>query len=111
MTKLDKDLLKDIRSDISKALLEISKKRGIESLTIGGISYSDNKFTTRITGISSKKAMIESVSPTLSNFIGKSFNYAGSEYKVVDFRPRSPKFPVIAEKAGKRFKFPISVVK
>ena len=103
--KLDRENLKDIHSDINEALSIIAKKKGLDSISIGSMSFSDNKFTTRITGISSKEDLKRQGLP-----IGKKFTNLGKEYTIVDVKQRSPKYPIIAEDiSGKKYKFPMSV--
>lgn len=112
MNKFDKKTLGDIRKDISDALELIAKKRGIDSLKIGSISFSDNKFTTRVTGVSSKADEVTNLPPNLSKLLNTEFVYRSDKYLVIDIKPRSPKFPIIAQNTAtkSKFKFPMSIL-
>jgi hypothetical protein len=108
MKKLDRQILKEIHLDLNKALVEIAKKRGLDSLTIGAISYSEDKFTARLTGISSKETLVNKVGG--GDLFKKSFTNLGKRYTIVDVKLNSPKFPIIAvDENGKRYKFPMTV--
>lgn len=108
MKKLDRQILKEIHLDLNKALVEIAKKRGLDSLTIGAISYSEDKFTARLTGISSKETLVNKMGG--SDLFNKSFTNLGKRYTIVDVKLNSPKFPIIAvDEKGKRYKFPMTV--
>lgn len=114
MKKLDRQILKEIHLDLNKALTEIAKKRGLDSLTIGAISYSEDKFTARLTGISSKETLVNKMGGALGqgklDLFNKSFTNLGKRYTIVDVKLSSPKFPIIAvDENGKRYKFPMTV--
>ncbi len=45
--------------------------------------------------------------------VGSNFTYGGKMYRITNYEPSRPRFPVSAERLpdGKRFKFPLDVVK
>lgn len=124
ITSFDKDNLKTVRQTINSALERAEEELGI-SLSIGNISYdrNGNGFTTKLEGAvvnESGQAMDKQVrdfiqyarfQPDLEpEDLFKEFEHDGTIYKIVGWRPRSKKYPVICESEGISYKFPADLV-
>lgn len=115
MTNFDNQSLKTLRGDIDAALKQIASKHGI-NLSIGTISYSGEKFTTRITGLSKTSVVKKSVIPNLFESYGIKF---GDTFKVrtktmtiVGYNPSKPKNSVeLVDQNGKKFGASFEMVK
>ena len=112
ISKFDRPNVKIIHAEINSALSIIAKKYGL-SLSTGTLSFSDDKFTVRITGLSvcSKKEDGYSTHPT--SLIGNQFMSSnGIKFKIIDYKPSRPKYPIVAENtSGTRYKFTLDAVK
>jgi len=120
MSKFDRSKVKEIHKDISDALALIAKKYGMLSLSTGTLSFNENKFTVRVTGISSLDAFsyntpvinarTSSTTP-LSDYVGKKFISKGVMFTVTDIKMNRPKYPISAvNSAGTGYKFTPSAV-
>jgi hypothetical protein len=120
ISKFDRPNVKAIHADINAALKTIAQKHGLLSLSTGTLSYSDEKFTVRVTGlapIDASKTKIETVSTKPigshpSSLIGSHFMAVnGTKFKVIDYKASRPKYPIVAENAaGTRYKFTVDAV-
>jgi hypothetical protein len=121
MSKFDRSKVKEIHKDISDALALIAKKHGMLSLSTGTLSFNENKFTVRVTGISSLDAFSSITTPVisartsattpLSDYIGKKFISKGVMFTVTDIKMSRPKYPISAvNAAGTGYKFTPSAV-
>ena len=123
MSKFDRSKVKEIHKDISDALALIAKKHGMLSLSTGTLSFNENKFTVRVTGISSLDAFSSITTPAavisartsattpLSDYIGKKFISKGVMFTVTDIKMNRPKYPISAvNAAGTGYKFTHSAV-
>lgn len=114
--------LKNIRSDMDKALEEVSKKYGI-TLGIGSIRFTENDFTCRITSVvktaggtnttddSDTKVNPKWTVAFLKNYfwmglkkddLGKTFKLRGETVKLVGARVKAT-YPLVVEKANGKF--------
>ena len=120
MSKFDRSKVKEIHKDISDALALIAKKHGMLSLSTGTLSFNENKFTVRVTGISSLDAF-SSITPVISartsattplgDYVGKKFISKGVMFTVTDIKMNRPKYPISAvNAAGTAYKFTPSAV-
>jgi hypothetical protein len=120
MSKFDRSKVKEIHKDISDALALIAKKHGMLSLSTGTLSFNENKFTVRVTGISSLDSF-SSITPVISartsattplgDYIGKKFISKGVMFTVTDIKMSRPKYPISAvNAAGTAYKFTPSAV-
>jgi len=120
MSKFDRSKVKEIHKDISDALALIAKKHGMLSLSTGTLSFNENKFTVRVTGISSLDAF-SSITPVISartssttplgDYVGKKFISKGVMFTVTDIKMNRPKYPISAvNSTGTGYKFTPSVV-
>jgi hypothetical protein len=126
----DKQNLKTLRADIDAAFAAIRQKHGV-SISIGNISYSPEKATSRVTIVavgdpnlaSDPRAaaavkMQSDFKLYASSFGLKAEQYGAiikhgrDSYKLVGFAPRSPRFPILATNLtnGKTFKLPESAI-
>ena len=121
--EINKQNLQIIREKINKALSDVGQEIGL-NIKLGNISYSPSGFNAKVEaeliskGEKAKEADQEKnelLSMSIGfdkNIVGRTFAKAGSNYEIVDIKPRSTKFPVIAKKSdGTRYKFPVSLVK
>jgi hypothetical protein len=119
ITAFDRKNLQALRTDIDAALKAVGDKHGI-SLKLGRGTFSAETATFKLelgtvsdTGVVVTKeaqdfktyALMFGLKP---EHLGQSFkDFDGHSYKVVGLKVRSPKFPVLVERAdGARFKFP-----
>lgn len=116
-----KQQFKDFRSDVEKALEEVSKKYNV-NIKAGNITYSNISFNLKlevtkkeVNGKSFEQAEFEKYA-ILYGFkpsdYNKQFAYGGKKYVFIGFKPKSHKYPILAKCTnGKTYKFPIEIVK
>lgn len=131
MTKVKeftKASVRAMRANLDSDLSKIGKKYGID-FSLGTISFDSVKFTTRMTAKinspAAKKKVSDSVKtnfmmyvkmyhPNLnaSKMFNAKFNYKGRVYKIVDYKPRSVKYPFVCESTdnGGQYGFPPSIM-
>jgi len=118
--------LKQLRIDIDAAFSAIRQKHGV-TLSIGNISYSPEKATSRITMIATGDPNIASdpraaeLAKVAAEFklyaasfgltpeqLGATFKYGRDTYKLVGLKPRRPKMPILATRLadGRTYKLP-----
>ena len=109
----DKSNLRDLRTSIDAALNEVASKYGIK-LTIGGIAFSADNFRAKLEGKCTVVTESGDTVVKLPSHLPQTFTYNGKTWKVVDYKPRNTKYPIIAVKINdidtRRFKLPSSVV-
>jgi hypothetical protein len=126
----DKTNLKNLRADLDSAFAEISKKHGI-SLSIGNISYSPEKATSRLTMVATGDSNISSngnsrTAAAAAEFklyaksfglklehLGAILKHGRDTYKLVGLNPKAPKFCVVATRVddGKTYRLPESSIR
>jgi hypothetical protein len=122
ISKFDRPNVKMIHAEINAALSVIAKKHGLLSLSTGTLSFSDEKFTVRVTGlapIDASKTVVTcpkkdgtSIGSHPTTLIGSHFMANGTKFKVTDYKPSRPKYPMVGENAaGTRYKFTVDAVK
>ena len=87
-----------LRTEINEAIEKVANKNGI-AIKIGNISYSDFKFTTRLTVETSgndarefeRYAKVMGIDPDI---FGKQFVHKSIAYKVTGLNPSAPKYPI-----------------
>ena len=116
---LDKQTLKVIREKMNEALA-VLEEIGIHT-NVTNISYQDQNATVKVE-ISVMGENGEIVSKEALDYeryrdmyelpeLGTTFQNRGQTYTITGLKPRSHKYPVLAERAdGKTFKFPRSAV-
>jgi hypothetical protein len=112
--------LNSFRTDFASAVAKLEKQYKVE-IGIGNISYTDQSFTSKlkvtktVTSTGKKTSMAQVEFNNLCVRFGftpkdfkKKFSYNGSEFELTGFKPRSPKFPIIATKIsdGGSYKLP-----
>jgi len=119
--KFDRDILKLLRTDIDKALLEVGNKYGI-NLKMGNISFTEEEFSGKVkAAVANKKEQNEEekfkntcrlVGLTAEDF-GMVFVLNGKTYVVCAIDLNKRKYPLIAmcKNDSKRYKFPVSYYK
>lgn len=126
----DKSNLKALRADIDAAFATIRQKHGV-AISIGNISYSPEKATSRVTIVAvgdpslatdpraaAAVKMQSDFKLYASSFGLKAEQYGAiikhgrESYKLVGFSPRSHRFPILATRIGdgKTFKLPESAI-
>jgi len=118
ITKITKTTLVTLRAELNDALATVLEKHGL-SATLGNMRYGDTHFHCKLEvscGSSDETDRNEFARHAFAYGLtgddyGKSFTHDGKSFRIVGFKPRSPKFPIIAENMdGKRFKFQASVL-
>ncbi len=112
--------LKDIREDIKDALKAVETKYGIV-IKQGNISFADNSFKMKLEAFVGEsdadagKIVWDSWCfkyGLKSEDFGKTFKSNGTEFTVCGMKPKSTKYPVLAQNAaGTVYKFSAQVVK
>lgn len=123
VTQFTKENLKDLRNDINAALVAVAQKHGID-LSIGTISYSTEKATTRLTmetkactesdGISVPKgASYLSLFDLPADAFEREFTIQGSRFRLTELKTNRPKNPCSITRVsdGKGFKCGADTVK
>jgi hypothetical protein len=126
----DKQNLKALRADIDAAFAAIRQKHGV-SISIGNISYSPEKATSRVTIVAvgdpnlANDPRAAAAVKMQSDFklyamsyglkpeqYGAVVKHGRDSYKLVGFSPRSTRFPILASRLsdGKVFKLPESAI-
>jgi hypothetical protein len=115
MNNFDKQGLKTLRMDIDSALREVATKHGI-NLSIGSISFSNDKFTTRLTGLT-KTSVLKKATVTPSIFesagfkMGDTFKHRTKTLQIVGYSASRPKNCVeLVDQNGKKFSGSIQMV-
>jgi len=119
ITKFTPSKLKILRIELEGALATVLEKHGL-SAKLGNMKYGDTHFHCKLEVNCGSSDDAERDEFTRQAFAygltgddyGKSFTQGGESFRIVAFKPRSPKYPILAEKMdGKRYKFPESVLK
>lgn len=119
---INRSLLRILRPEIEEALKEVGEKYKLK-FSVGRASFSDHNATFKLElATISKDGKVKS--RTASDFelyaaswglepedLGKTFQYAGDNYKIVGAKPRSYKYPILVERNGKTYKMPAEQVK
>jgi len=118
--EINRPILRELRQDIKAALGSVEEKHGI-TFTFNNISFSSTEMSTRLQGvigtdpeeIAKKEWEKHAVFFGLTEAdFGREVIVQGKKLTLVGIRPRSPKFPIIAQNAiGKKFKLPVAAVR
>jgi hypothetical protein len=121
--KLDKENLPILRSEIDIALQPIADKYGIK-LSAGNASFSEFSATFKLEVATAQDGnFITKEGQNFLNhakylglsedFLNKEFDWFGSKYILTGYKPRSSKYPFIANKIsdGRSYKLPKTAVK
>jgi len=118
ITKLDKLTVTHIAKRLTTAVKPLAKELGV-AIDLGSCTFgaSNCRFQLKVALLdSSGKAITEDIDCFRSNAklfgfepddLGKEFAYQGQSYTICGLRPKSRKYPVIAQSDnGKNYKFP-----
>ena len=121
MNEFNKSNLRQLRMDIDKALEGVTKKHKI-AIKLGSITYDSNSFRTKLEALivdGSLSGMNKAHITPFNNLkkygyrysltegdYGKTFKYAGREYKFIGVMPRSTRYPFVVERDGRSYKLP-----
>lgn len=118
---------KAFRKDFEKAVQQVESKYNLK-ISIGSIRYDSSQFTSRLTAVhlsdevdpdnkkDVQKALFEANCdkmwpPIPKELYGKKFTHSGTTFTVIGVKPRSKKYPIIAEnKNGTSYKFTLDAV-
>jgi len=118
---ITKQRVVEIRSQLNEELKSLSKKLGIE-LSAGNAKFSESNITFKLEcSVPNKDGNVIPKIEEDFNFysklhnltLGSTFTIARETYKVVGYKPKSHKYPVICESLidGKRYKFDEETIK
>ena len=120
---IDRDRCKTIRKHLEDALELFNKANPDIVAHVGNASYSHHNATFKIEiasvntdgSVETKEARAFKQCAVMLGLIpenlGDIFTVRGQSYQIVGAKPRSPKYPILAERSdGKVFKFPESTV-
>ena len=129
---MDRGKAKEIRAFLNELFEKAEKKAERElkvRFSIGSISFGSDNASVKVSvsdvvvsgrgenkqvEVKTKEAMdFKRYAPMFdleADDFGKTFNMRGKEYKIVGLKPRSKKYPVLAEADGKVYKVPVDMV-
>lgn len=122
--RMNRNLLKQLKPEIQDALKELSKKHNVD-IRCGSASFGSNHATFKLE-ISLIGEGGEVMTKEAEDFklycyrwglkesdLGRTFNHFGNTFKITGAKPRSSKYPILAEKitggTGGTYKFPASI--
>ena len=110
---------KRFRNDVDKALNEIAKQYGLETLSAGNVSYTDTSFTMKLEGTTyltdAKKDQLDNDIKSIMKMYGIGDYYNATimirnkRFKVVNINPRAKKMPVELMEVGTNNTFKCTV--
>lgn len=119
---LDIKTVKMIGMDVEKALIDVSKKYNV-NIKRGSTRYDSNNMNMKLEisvinsngDVMSREAMdYKNYAPmyNIESELGDVIYHMGKEYKVVGWKPRSTKYPVLMEEvnSGTVYKFPVTLL-
>jgi len=113
------------REDFNKVVKELEDKYKVD-ISMGRISYSTTSFSSKMEVVRSQSEDGSKIDIAFEKFkehatymglkdsdYGRVFTSGRKKYRITGIKPRSPKYPIIAEdvKSGTSYKFPIGVIK
>jgi hypothetical protein len=121
---IDRNKVRLISAEIDAALKDIANRHNIQ-LTTGGGTFSSNNFTIKVNGsaISSDGSVMTKEAEDFKSHaflfglkaedLGKTFFQGGKMYEIVGCKPRSSKYPILAQckNDGKTYKFTANSIK
>ena len=123
ISSLDRSSVRMIADDIEIALAKVAKRYGVK-IEVGNSSFSSTNCTTKINiSTVAKNGTVMTKEATDFNhyahsfgikgyMLGDTFEFRYETYKITGLKPRSRKYPLLAENVntGKVYKFPASVI-
>lgn len=121
ISSFDRNTVKNLRSDIDKALATLSKKYGIE-ITAGNASFTPSNVTYKVQAAvkaASGVTMTKEASDfnlygniSLSGFkLGQTISLQGKEYTIAGWKVRAQRNPVIVTRDGKSYRVSTEMIK
>ena len=121
ISSFDRTTVKNLRSDIDKALATISKKYGIE-ISAGNASFTSSNVTYKVQaavkaagGVTMTKEASDFnlyASINLSGFkLGQTISLQGKEYTIAGWKVRAQRNPVIVTRDGKSYRVSAEMIK
>lgn len=121
ISSFDRATVKNLRSDIDKALATISKKYGIE-ISAGNASFTSSNVTYKVqaavkaaSGVTMTKEASDFnlyASINLSGFkLGQTISLQGKEYTIAGWKVRAQRNPVIVTRDGKSYRVSAEMIK
>ena len=119
---MDKNKMRQVREYLNKILEENPNDLGVNiEVANGSYSFSNGHFKITVADVSQDGTVHTREAEdfkTLGSYYGldpewlnKTFQYRGVEHKIVGYKSRSKKYPVLVEAEGKTYKFPVDLIK
>ncbi len=115
--KITPAFCKKVRPELDAALVGVAKKYGL-TITAGNGSYDDTSVTFKVQlvldGVDKGKEEFDRVAFLFDlkpEDYGREITSRGRKYKLVGLKPNRPKYPVIGERDGKRYKLTDAPIK
>lgn len=121
ISSFDRNTVKNLRSDIDKALATLSKKYGIE-ITAGNASFTSSNVTYKVQA-AVKAAGGVTMTKEASDFnlyaninlpgfkLGQTISLQGKEYTIAGWKVRAQRNPVIVTRDGKSYRVSTEMIK
>jgi hypothetical protein len=121
VTTFNRQNIRQINAEMEAALTAIANKYGVD-VKLGNTRFTGDNFTTKVqvatvgeSGITmSKEATDFDRYKTILGIkmdLGQEFQRNGKTYKIIGLKPRSKKYPVLAECSdGKTYKLPVDLI-
>ena len=120
MSEFTRSNIRVLRTRLERALEEIAEDYGI-TFEVGSMRFNADECSTKITAHNAEdmsdvrreqfdgNCFVLGIKPEA---YGATFQSRGKTYKITGLKPRSPKFPVIAEdvRSGSSYKFPLRAI-
>lgn len=120
MNQFDRPSLRILGEEINAALQAVATKHGI-TLKYGGCSFTPTEARFRITGFiptdgaetpeAAEFKHYATLVGLLPEHLGQTFECNGNTYRITGMTRRGGKYPILAERNGKGFKFTVRSVK
>lgn len=122
MGNITKVMLGNLRADFANAVKELESKYNIK-IELGSGKFDDSSatFKLNVTGSGENGKVIDSKANDFMRYcevfgleksdFGKSFHNMNGTYEICGIKPSCYKFPILAKKNGKIYKFPADMVK
>ena len=115
---LDRKRVQNLSNDLDRVLKEFAEKNGL-SVQTGSIRFSSTDFTVKVKIFDTESGDVEQVEfekycsafNLIKSDYRRPFEHNGKTFKLTGFKPRSPKFPILATNSnGEQYKFQESIL-
>jgi len=110
--KITPAVCRKLRQAIDENLAEYAAETGL-TVAAKGASYTENSVTFKVEfvlgGVDLNEEEFKETHFLFNlpaDAFGKEFTYGGKKYKLVGLKPNRPKYPILAEHGGSRYKLP-----